>query len=84
MKAKVATGECVQVGAQDPELRNSPVAWETDEDTEALRESIPEEPECFFNDRKYGHGTVVASGDTHLRCDFGLWIPAAPDNARRR
>lgn len=75
MKAKVATGEVVHVGAQDPELRNSPVAWESDEDTEALREEIPEEPDCFFNDRAYRHGTVVKSGDVRLRCDFGLWIP---------
>jgi hypothetical protein len=80
MKAKVATGKVVQVGAQDPELKNSPIAWESDEDTEALREEIPEEPDCFFNGRAYRHGTVVQSGDSRLRCDFGLWIPAGPDD----
>lgn len=67
-----------QLGAQDPELKNSPVAWETDEDTETLRESIPEEPICYFNDQSYAHGTVVSSGDVRLRCDYGLWVPAGP------
>ena len=67
-----------QLGAQDPELKNSPVAWESDEDTEALRESLPEEPVCYFNDIAYSHGTVIGSGDTLLRCDHGLWIPAGP------
>jgi hypothetical protein len=64
-----------QLGAQDPELKNSPVAWESDEDTEALREEIDEEPVCFFNDRAYSHGTVVSSGSALLRCDHGIWVP---------
>jgi hypothetical protein len=63
-----------QVGAQDPERKNSPIAWETDEDTEALREAVPEEPVCYFNDRAYAVGT----GDALLRCDRGLWVPAGP------
>jgi hypothetical protein len=65
-----------QLGALDPERKNSPVAWETDEDTETLRESVPDEAVCFFNDLAYGHGTVVQSGGTLLRCDRGLWLPA--------
>ena len=67
-----------QLGAQDPERKNSPVAWETDEDVEALREAIPDEPACFFNDRAYAHGTVVGSGSVLLRCDNGIWVPAGP------
>ena len=51
-----------QLGAVDPERKTSPVAWEADEDTEALRD----------------HGTVVKSGSTLLRCDHGLWLPAGP------
>jgi len=66
------------VGAQDPELKNSPVAWESDEDTEVLRDTVPEEAVCYFNDRAYTHGTVVGAGDVRLRCDRGLWIPAGP------
>jgi hypothetical protein len=64
-----------QVGAADPERKTSPVAWEADEDTETLRESVPDEAVCFFNDRTYDHGTVVKSGGVLLRCDHGIWLP---------
>jgi hypothetical protein len=66
-----------QLGAQDPERRNSPVAWEGDEDTETLRESVPDEAICFFNDLAYRDGAVVQSGSTVLRCDRGVWLPTA-------
>jgi hypothetical protein len=65
-----------QLGALDPERKNSPVAWEADEDTETLRESVPDEAVCFFNDLAYEHGTVIKSGTVLLRCDYGLWLPA--------
>lgn len=67
-----------QVGAQDPERKNSPVAWEADEDTETLRESGPDEAACYFNDLPYADGAVVLSGSTLLRCDRGVWLPAGP------
>ena len=72
----------VNVGAQDPELRNSPV-WESDEESEALREEGPGEPVCFFNDKAYSHNTVIQSGTGLFRCDHGIWVPAGssdPDN----
>lgn len=65
-----------QLGAQDPERKNSPVAWEEDEDTETLRESVPDEAVCYFNDLAYDHGAVVRSGSALLRCDHGIWLPA--------
>jgi len=71
------------LGAQDPSLRNSPIASETDEDTESLRAEVPGEPVCYFNGRAYGHGTIGKSGSALLRCDRGLWVPegpADPDN----
>ena len=68
-----------QVGAPDPERKTSPVAWETDEDTETLRESVPDGAVCFFNDGSYRHGTVVESGTILLRCDHGVWVPAGPN-----
>jgi hypothetical protein len=71
------TSRTEQLGAQDPERKNSPVAWEADEDTETLRESVPDEAVCFFNDLAYRDGTVVQSGSTLLRCDRGVWLPAA-------
>jgi hypothetical protein len=66
-----------QLGAVDPERKNSPVAWEADEDTEALRETAPDDALCYFNDLAYDHGTVVKSGNVLLRCDRGLWLPTA-------
>lgn len=70
--------QTLNLGAQDPELKNSPIADETDEDVEALRESVPGEPVCFFNDNAYPHGTVVRSGTAFLRCDHGIWLPSGP------
>lgn len=71
------------LGAQDPELRNSPVAWENDEETDALREQEPGAPVCYFNENAYDDGTVVKSGTALLRCSYGIWFPVAssdPDN----
>lgn len=70
----------LDLGVQDPEARNSPVAWESDENTETLRESIPGDPVCFFNDQAYDHNTVIKSGTVLLRCDYGLWVPAGPSD----
>ena len=66
-----------EVGVQDPELKNSPIAWEGDEETETLREGADQEPECFFNSQTFAHGAAVTSGGTPLVCDGGIWIPAA-------
>ena len=67
------------LGAQDPELKNSPIAWETDEDTEALRESIAGDALCYYNGSAFSHGELVRSGTTVLRCDRGIWIPESID-----
>jgi hypothetical protein len=77
------TTRTVQLGAPDPERKTSPVAWELDEDTETLREAVPDEAVCFFNDQPYEHGTVVMSGSVRLRCDHGIWLPVGPaDDAK--
>jgi len=73
------SGKVVDVGAQDPELKNSPV-WESDEESEALREEGPGEPVCFFNNEAYEHNTVIKSGTVLLRCDHGIWVPAGPSD----
>ena len=73
----------LDLGAQDPELKNSPVAWEADEDTDALREQAPGAAVCYFNSDAYEQDTVIKSGDVLLRCSYGLWFPVAssdPDN----
>lgn len=63
------------LGAQDPELKNSPVSWDSDEEKEVLRQELADEPSCYFNDLAYAHGKTIKSGTELLRCDRGLWIP---------
>jgi hypothetical protein len=65
-----------QVGAQDPELRNSPIADEEDEDTDVVRQQVPGEPVCFYNGAEYSHGSFVASGSQVLKCSYGVWVEA--------
>jgi hypothetical protein len=71
------------VGAQDPELRNSPIAIESDEESLLLREMIDDDTICYFNDEVFADATVVQSGPVMLRCDRGIWVPIGssdPDN----
>jgi hypothetical protein len=66
-----------QVGAADPERRNSPVQSDPEESFELLREQIGDEaPGCYFNDVLYADGSHVLSGDTYLRCERGIWTEA--------
>ncbi len=62
------------VGAQDPELRSSPIAMEMDEESDVLKQEVPGEPACYFNDIAYQHGDYVNSGGMLLRCDRGVWV----------
>ena len=71
------------VGAQDPERRNSPVADEDDEGFDVLRQEVSGLSSCYFNDELFDDGTYVRSGSGLLRCDAGIWVmagPADPDN----
>lgn len=71
------------VGAQDPELRNSPILRDDDEDIDTLREAVADVPVCHFNSTSYAHGTIVRSGTALLKCEQGIWVfagPADPDN----
>jgi hypothetical protein len=70
------------VGAQDPELRNSPVADEEDEDTDVIRQQVPGEAVCWFNGTKYPDGTYVVSGSQLLQCSRGVWIESAASDPR--
>lgn len=38
------------VGAQDPAARNSPIAGEEDEEAPFLRQAVPGDAVCWFND----------------------------------
>jgi hypothetical protein len=66
------------VGAQDPELENSPIADESVEESEDLKQEMPGEPVCMFNGVSFPNGSYVLSGSGLLRCDYGIWIPAGP------
>ena len=71
-----------EVGAPDPELRNSPIALEEDEDTDVVRQQLPGEPVCWFNGRDYRHGTFVKSGTRLLQCTRGVWVESAAEEPR--
>lgn len=76
-------GDTEQVGDQDPELHNSPIADDNDDVDYDLHEKVPGHSSCQFNDISYPHGTFVSSGSTLLRCDRGVWIVSGssdPDN----
>lgn len=66
------------VGDQDPEGRNSPIAAEDDEETQFLRQEVPGDAACWFNDVPYTDGSFVKSGTAILRCDRGIWIESGP------
>jgi len=68
----------VDVGVPDPELNTSPIADETDEETEVLRQEVPGEPVCYFNNRSFKTGAYIKSGTSILKCDYGIWVPAGP------
>jgi hypothetical protein len=70
------------VGAQDPELKNSPIAEEEDEDTDVIRQQVPGEPVCYFNGEEYKHGSYVVSGSLLLQCNYGVWVESAASDPR--
>ena len=49
----------LQVGGPDPELRNSPIVEETDDDYEIAARTFPDEALCYFNGDAYQHDRVV-------------------------
>ena len=64
-----------QVGAPDPDLRNSPIMEETDEDYEVFAQESDELPGCYFNGVSYKIGDYVCSGSGELlRCEQGVWL----------
>ena len=68
----------IDVGSPDPELNTSPIADESDDDTDVLRQQIPGEPVCYFNAKSFDNGTYIKTGTSVLKCDYGIWIPAGP------
>jgi hypothetical protein len=72
-----------QVGSPDPELNTSPIAEETDEEYDVVKQEVPGEPICYFNSQTFQDGQHVCSGHIHLRCNYGVWVTEGscdPDN----
>jgi hypothetical protein len=65
-----------QVGAQDPTLKNSPIAEEEDEDTDTLLQQVPGEAVCLYNGVEFENGSYVRSGPLLLKCRYGVWVDA--------
>ena len=70
----------VDVGAPDPELNTSPIAEESGDGTETLRQQVPGEPVCYFNGESFDTGAYIRSGSSILKSDYGIWIPVGPDD----
>ena len=73
---KPATGTPPQLGAPDPERKNSPIIDESEYDEhEASPDLEIEEGVCYFNDEAFEIGQVVMSGSEVLQCsDKGVWL----------
>ena len=72
-----------QVGAPDPDLRNSPIIEETDEEFDLSGQEMVESDLCYFNGHAYRDGSYVCSGSELLRCLRGNWVRQGscdPDN----
>jgi len=63
-----------QVGAPDPEHRNSPILDDEEAEFEPSGQDI-ETGVCYFNDVAYALGDYVLSGNELLRCEArGVWV----------
>ena len=63
-----------QVGAPDPEAKNSPIFDEDDSEFLSLDLEL-EAPACYFNGESYHIGDYICSGTELLRCEEkGVWI----------
>ena len=71
-----------EVGAPDPERRNSPIFDDESEEEEYMDLEL-ESGVCYFNDAVYRVGDYVSSGNELLRCvDPGVWIRTGTSQAR--
>ena len=62
------------VGAPDPELRNSPVFDYEDEESEFVDYEMQADV-CYFNGKSYRVGEYVCSGPELLCCEQGgVWV----------
>lgn len=71
----MTSSDVADVGAPDPELKNSPVVDSEIEEGEfsAIDQDVQV---CYFNGVRYASGDYVCSGDELLRCENGVWVRA--------
>ena len=67
------------VGAQDPELQNSPIMSEGDDDFDIIAQDEEILAGCYFNNVSYELDDYVCSGSDLLRCKNGLWVNEGDD-----
>jgi hypothetical protein len=66
------TNHVTQVGAPDPELRNSPIF---DEYEDVSLDLELETGACYFNNTLYPVGQYLLSGSELLHCELrGVWV----------
>jgi hypothetical protein len=64
-----------QVGAPDPELKNSPIVDAGEYDPEEAPPLLEgEAPFCYFNGEAFALGSIVRSGSDLLKCERGTWV----------
>lgn len=65
-----------QVGAPDPELKNSPIVDESEYDEQDASPDLEmEAPACYFNGEAFALGEYVRSGSELLQCaERGIWV----------
>lgn len=62
------------VGPQVPDMKNSPIADDADDEIYVVGQEVEEQPYCYYNNTSYAHGSYVNTGTDVLVCDKGLWI----------
>ena len=50
----------VAVGAEDPDLKTSPILEEGDEEFDVLAQEVDDLPSCYFNNTAYPDGTSAS------------------------
>lgn len=65
-----------QLGAPDPELKNSPIIDEAEFDEHAASPDLEiEQGACYFNGEAFRLGEYVQTGSEVLRCSGrGVWV----------
>jgi len=78
MERSIKTAHAPQVGAPDPELRNSPIFDENDAEALSLDREL-QTAGCWFNSERYANGQYIHSSDELLRCERGVWVRVGED-----